>query len=555
MLIPIFLLMFLILTNKDSFQKYFSQDVLNKLSISNKYMGKTTRNILFFLSLILMTIALSRPVVNEKEQSFKQEVNSIVVAIDVSKSMLANDIYPNRLNLAKHKLLEIIDESKQNAIAVILFAKSSFILSPATQDFNSLKILVENLNVGINFDNGSNIFSTLESTQKLLKNYKNKNLILLTDGGNNKDFEKEIKYANEHKINVYTIAIASNKASAIKLENGEFMTKEDGSIVTVSLNESIKNLSLNTNGGYINYSLDNSDLKQILEDIEIKSKKQELQSKKFKTYTELFYYPLGLAILILFIAFSSMPKFFNKKGINIFLLVLSLNSLNKLYAFEFDFKTINKANNAYENEDYKLASKNFEKLLNTPEGKYNFANSLYKQKKYDKALKTYKEISSLNDDLEFKKLHNMGNSYVKTNNLQNAKKMYEKALEIKEDKQTRENLDIVNKALEKDKQKNKNNQEKEQKQEKQEKQEKEEKQQEQKNENESKDENEKNQEQKNKENLEKGNKSQSKEEKISEKEISNLEEKKWLEKIQNQKTPVLLKRVETKSEDNSSNPW
>ncbi len=177
MLIPIFLLMFLVVTNKDSFEKYFSKETLSKLSVSNKHMTKTTRNILFFISIILMTIALARPVAEEKEHSFKQEVSSIVVAIDVSKSMLANDIYPNRLTLAKQKLLDIIQLSKKNALAVILFAKSSFILSPITQDFNSLKILVDNLNTGTNFDNGSNIFSTLETTNKLLKDYDNKNLL------------------------------------------------------------------------------------------------------------------------------------------------------------------------------------------------------------------------------------------------------------------------------------------------------------------------------------------------------------------------------------------
>ncbi len=281
MLVPIIFLMFLIITNKDSFQKYFSKEVLAKLSISNKHMGKTSRNILFFIVLILMAIALARPVVDEKEVSFKQEVSSIVVAIDVSKSMLANDIYPNRLTMAKRKLLDIIENSKQNAIAVILFAKSSFILSPITQDFNSLKILVKNLDSGMNFDNGSNIFSTLETTNKLLKEYKNKNLLLLTDGGNNTSYEKEIEYANKNKINIYTIALATKNASPIKLENGgEFLTNKDGSIVTVALNENIKKLSLNTKGGYINYSISNDDINQILIDIEKKSSKKELESKK-----------------------------------------------------------------------------------------------------------------------------------------------------------------------------------------------------------------------------------------------------------------------------------
>lgn len=221
-----------------------------------------------------MTLALSRPVIDEKEHSFKQEVASIVIAIDVSKSMLATDVYPNRLTFAKQKLLDIIEISKKNALAVILFAKYSYILSPVTQDFNSLKILVNNLNTQGDFENGSNIFSTLEATNKLLKDYENKNLILLTDGGNEQDYTKEIEYANKHNINIYTIAVATNKPTPIKLNDGNFMTKKDGSIVTVKLNEKIKNLSMKTNGGYIQYSNSNSDIKQIIADIDKKVQKR-----------------------------------------------------------------------------------------------------------------------------------------------------------------------------------------------------------------------------------------------------------------------------------------
>lgn len=574
MLVPTLLLMFLLLSKKDIFEQYFSKQTLEKLSTANKYMSKTSRNILFFISLILMTIALSRPVINEKESNFKQEANAIAIAIDVSRSMLANDISPNRLTHAKRKLLDIIENSNENALAVILFAKSSFILSPLTQDFNSLKILIENLDTGINFDNGSNIFSTLETTAKLLKNYENKNLLLLSDGGNNSDFEKEIEFARENKINIYTIGLASSKASPIKLEDGNFLTKKDGSIVTVSLNENIKKLSLGTNGGYINYSLNSDDIKQILLDIEKKSTKKELESKKFKSYTELFYYPLALAIFILFIAFSSLPNFLSKKLVSAIIILIAFFNTNTLKAFEFDFKTIDKANTAYEKGDYKTSSKQFEALTKTPEAKYNYANSLYKEKKYDKALENYKNVTTSNQDLEFKKLHNMGNSYVKLNDLENAKKMYEKALKIKADKQTKENLETVQNILkkqekqknnkdnknknnkDKNKEKNKNNKDSKKNKDKnkeQNKQDKEDGQNNKKGNQENKKEEGKKQKQENNQEAQKQKQALNK--KLQNQYISELEEKKWLKKLENKKSQILLKKVKTKNEDNSSNPW
>ena len=146
MLLPSIILMILIIKKKNSFEKYFSKEILKKLSISSQYFSNKARNITLFIALLLMTIALARPVTNEKIHDTKQQLNAVVIAIDISKSMMANDIYPNRLEFAKKKLLDIIEISKTNALGVILFAKSSFILSPITQDFTSLKILCQETN-------------------------------------------------------------------------------------------------------------------------------------------------------------------------------------------------------------------------------------------------------------------------------------------------------------------------------------------------------------------------------------------------------------------------
>lgn len=566
MLIPIIILMFLITTNKDKFQRFFDKEALAKLSVKNKYMTKTTRNILFFLVLILMTISLARPVINEKEHKIDQETVSFVIALDVSKSMLATDIYPNRLSLGKKKILDIIDYAKQNSIAVVLFAKSSFILSPITQDFNSLKILVNRLDTGLNFDNGSNIFSTLEVSKKLLRNVKDKNLILITDGANKSDYEKEIEYAKENNIRIYTLGLATNKPTPIKLQDGNFLTKDDGSIVTVKLNEDIKQLSLNTDAAYIKYSNSSDDIKQVIDDINITSKKQKQESRNFKTYTELFYYPLGLALFILLIAFSSRPKLSEifKKNKNLALLALVLIFSNSsLKAFEFDFKTINKANEHYEKQEYEKASKEFRKVAKTPESHYNLGNALYKQGEYKKALMHYKNVVSSNQELEYKKLHNMGNSYVKLNDLQNAKRVYEKALKIEDDKQTKENLEAVLKAL-KDKNKNKQNQQNKNEQnqpkdgdKKNQDNKKQEQDKSQENKEKDKDSKEEKEKQDNKNSEENSSQKEQKNQQIKQNQLSDAEEKKWLKKLEQAKeVPVMLKKFDSKEQsDDTSTPW
>lgn len=543
MLIPSFILMYFILTKQNKLENYFSKTALNKLSISNQYFSNKTRNIILFLSLIFMIIALARPVTNEKINNSETSLTPIIIAIDVSKSMKAVDLFPNRLEFAKQKLLNILDNSKTEAIGVILFAKSSFLLSPVTEDFNSLKILIKNLDTGINFDNGTNIYSTLESTNKLLKNYSNKNLLLLTDGGDKENFDEEINFANKNGIKIYTLALATSNGSAIKEENGNYLTTKDGKIVNVKLNSKIKDLSLKTNGGYIEYSLDNKDIEQILDDINSKSNKENFEERKYKTYTELFYYPLTIAIFLLLIAFSSMPTLKRTK-LPIFILFFSFNFTNSqlIASSIFDFKTIKEANKAYENQDYNKALKEFEKLDSNEFRDYNLANSLYKENKFKEAIDIYKNIKTSSNDLEFKKLHNLGNAYAKNSDFQNAVDSYEKALKLKNDSTTKENLQLVKKLLDNKKDDNKNQN----------------KQDEQKNnkENQKQEENKEDSSPKDENKTKKQNQKNLKNEQLEQKEeISNFEEEKWLKELENQKTNSMLKKMESSKEDSISNPW
>lgn len=551
MLIPSFILMYLIITKQSKIGSYFSKNALEKLSVSNQYFSNKARNITLFLSLIFMIIALARPVTNEKINDVKSELNAVVIAIDVSKSMNAIDIYPNRLEFAKTKLLNIIDTSKTEAIGVILFAKSAFLLSAVTQDFTSLKLLINNLNTGINFDNGTNIFSTLETTQKLLKDYKSKNLILLTDGADNTDFKNEIEFANKNNINIYTLALGTTQGSVIKQEDGNYLTDSKGNIVNVKLNENIKELSLKTKGGYINFSLNNDDINLILNDINSKSKKEIFDDKKYKTYTELFYYPLAIGIFLLLLAFSSFPTFTKNKLSSIVLICLFSFVNTKLNASSIlDFNTIKEATQAYETKDYNKASNKFEKLDSDEYRDYNLANSFYKTNDFDKAINLYENIKSSNYDLEFKRLHNLGNSYAKKNDFQNAITNYENALKLKNDKETKENLELLKKALEDKKNKeNKENKEQDKKQEPEK--------------NDDSKENQNNEKDENKEQNKENNKSKDTQKKQEEKnqsenqkqEMSNYEEEKWMKEIENQKTNSLLKKMESSKENSISNPW
>ncbi|MEA2050563.1 MAG: VWA domain-containing protein, partial [Campylobacterota bacterium] len=452
MLIPLILLIVLVLTNKDGMKRYFSKDILDKLIVGGKSLDKNTRNGLFFITLILFIVALSRPVIDIKEQEIKQNLIPIVVALDVSKSMMATDIYPNRISLAKKKLKQIIKLSQNSTIGILLFAKDSFILSPVTEDFISLNYIIENLDTNLDFVNGSNIYAVLEGTSHMLSEFKVKNLIILSDGGNNKKYEKSLSFAKENEIVIYTIGIATNQGAPIPTESG-YMTDKNGNIVTVKLNQSIKNLALKSGGGYIDFTLDNSDLQAIITQINSQSKKEELNNQKIKTYTELFYFPLALGLFVLLLALSSLPSFRKNKT---FLVLIAISFISESsYGSFFEFNDIEEANKLYKDKNFTKAADIYRKLSTTPQSFYNLANSLYKDKKYQEAIDTYSKIITNNNHLEYQKLHNIANSYVMLNNLVKAKEFYEKALKLENDKQTKENLKLVNEALKKQNKKDK----------------------------------------------------------------------------------------------------
>jgi len=584
MLMPLLLLIVLILTNKENMQKYFSKEVLNKLAVGGNTIGKTTRNGLLFFTLICFIVTLSRPVINQKEQDLKQKLIPIVIALDVSKSMRATDIYPNRISLAKQKLKQIIELSPNSMIGVLLFAKDSFILSPVTEDFISLKFIVDNLDTDLDFVNGSNIFATLEATNHMLLDFKVKNLIILSDGGNDNSYEKEIQFAKDSKITIYSIGLATPTGAPIPQEEG-YLTDIKGNIVTVKLNKSIKNLSLQSGGGYIGFSLDNTDIKAIINQINKQSDKEELNTQKVKVYTELFYYPLALGLFVLLISLSSIPKIkFRKVNIVLLLSFLSFYLIpTQSRASFFEFKNIKNANQYYENKEYKKASDEYRKISQTPQSYYNLGNSLYKDGKYKEAMDAYSKVVTNDKELESKKLYNIGNSYVNSKNLEKAKEFYEKALKLKQDKQTQENLDMVNKELEKQKKKDNKDKNKDKKDNKQDKKQndKDNKDKKKSKKNKKKSKKDKDGNEKEKKNQEKNktdkentkqdlknkdekkstkkdgkNQNQSKQENKKQ-DISDMEEKKWMKMLINQKTPILLRKVETNKDSKSDNskPW
>ncbi len=462
MLPPLFVLFGLLLTQKETQAHFFSEDVMSKLRVSANTLTLKARNALFFLMAVFMVVALAQPVIKDGEVEVKAKSADIMIALDISDSMLAEDVYPNRLKMAKQKAIELLNMAVSERIGVIAFAKNSYLVSPLSFDHGAVSFLLSQLNTDSITEKGTDFISMLDVVNKSLTKHNKKYLLVLSDGGDEHDFSKEIALAKEHGIVVFVLGIGTAKGAPIKLKNGSFI-KQHGEIIVSKLNENISELATKTGGVYIEYTNSNEDIKAMLREIEKVSEKKELKSEKVQRYIPLFYFPLGMALLLLLIATSSMSKRESVSLPSAFLLfALVFTNTQSLQAGVLDFMELSEAKKAYKEQNYAKASKLYEQYAqrtHNGESYYNAGNAYYKEKNYKKAIEAYEKATFDNKEQRAQNFANLGNAYAKTGdmkNLQKAIEVYEKSLKIKEDAAVKENLETVKKLIKEQEQKNQN---------------------------------------------------------------------------------------------------
>lgn len=594
MLPPMFILFGLLLTQKGVQESFFSLEVINRLRVSANTLTLRARNGLFFLIGILVVISLAGPVINDGKVEVKAKSVDIMIALDISDSMLAEDLYPNRLKLAKQKILTLLHEAPTERIGIIAFAKNSYLVSPLSFDTAAVSFLLGSLSTDSITEKGTNLLSMLKVVDQSIKDKSKRYLLILSDGGDKSDFSEEIRFAKEHHITIFVLGVATDKGAPIKKADGTFI-KQNGSVIISKLNPAISKLATSTSGVYIESVNSDKDIKMMLHEIESHSKKKVLKSQEIKRFIPLFYYPLGLALFLLLFATSSMSK---RKSVHLpvlFFVAVMMGQASAVHANVLDFMKLDEAKKAYESGSYEKSQKIYERYKNrskNAEVNYNIANTLYKQGRYKEAIKNYKKAVFDDKNKRAKKYANLGNAYVKSHEkegLQKAIKAYEESLKIHEDKETRENLEAVKKALKEQKQKQqkqKQKKDKDQKKNGDKEKNKDKKESQNKNRSDKKSENKqkKNERQKNKEDKQKKNEKQkNKEDKKKEQEknkaqklkennttvkpqeaqdkkgmkMSKEEEKKWLKKLQkNQRTFLYRLNKKDKVEENlDEKPW
>ncbi len=456
---PLFILFGLLLTQKESQAHFFSDEVMDRLRVSANSLTLRARNALFLMMGFFIVIAIAEPVIKDGTIIVKAKSADIMIALDISDSMLAEDVYPNRLELAKEKAITLLKDAPDERVGVMAFAKSSYLVSPLSFDTKAVAFLLTQLDTSSITQKGTDFSSIIEVFATSSDNDGEKYLLILSDGGDKDDFSDEIALAKKEKIVVFILGVGTSKGAPIKLQDGSFI-EQNGKIIVTKLNDSIADLATSTGGVYIESSTSTADIKMMLKEIKSIAKSKELKSEEVKKYIPLFQYPVGLALLFLLIATSSMGRKSSLHVAKLFVVFAFATLHVDTQAGVLDFMDLNDAKSSYEAGDYEKSAELYKNYANESESSqsyFNAGNALYKAKKYKEAEESYSKASFVDDDLRAKKLSNVGNTLAKQKELQKAVESYEKSLEIAEDKDTRENLEAVKKLIkEQEKQEDKN---------------------------------------------------------------------------------------------------
>lgn len=265
-----------------------------------------------YISLGLLIFALAGPRLSLKEEHVNAEGIDIMIAMDVSVSMLSEDFDPNRLEAAKKMAEKFIDFRKYDRIGLVIFSGEAFTFSPLTSDHEVLNSYIDQIQAGILKD-GTAIGNGLASAVNRLKNStaKSKVIILLTDGMNNTGYIDpltSIDMAKQYNIKVYTIGVGTNSLAKSPVSN--FMGKIIFEMVPVQIDEQLlKNIASSTGGLYYR-AKDNNELKKIYENID-ELEKTKIETKVYRRYTEEFEKFLilsGLILLLVFILENTLLK-------------------------------------------------------------------------------------------------------------------------------------------------------------------------------------------------------------------------------------------------------
>ena len=258
------------------------------------------RTILFSLAFGCFVLGLARPQIGAKLSQRKTRGAEIMICLDVSNSMLAQDYSPDRLSRAKLAISRLVDKLQGDRIGLVIFAGSSFVQLPITTDYVSAKMFLNSINTESVPVQGTAIGDAILTAAKgfSAQSEKSRAIIVITDGENHEDDPVDAaRQAAELGIKVYTIGVGSLRGQPIS-KNGELMKDKDGNIVVTRLDEgTLKQVAAAGNGAYIHAGNDEFGLNPIITDLR-NLEEEEFDSVVFEEFDEQYMYCFAAALVL-----------------------------------------------------------------------------------------------------------------------------------------------------------------------------------------------------------------------------------------------------------------
>ncbi|HLF18124.1 MAG TPA: VWA domain-containing protein [Candidatus Omnitrophota bacterium] len=310
LMVPLFIFLWWALRRYRSVLTKFSQEhLLPEVAGQSDFRKYRLKTILIFFVFLFSILALARPQWGFEWQELKREGMDIFIVVDTSKSMLTQDVKPNRLERTKLAIADFVTRLKGDRIGLIAFAGDAFYLCPLTVDYNGFLLSFNDLDTNTVPRGGTNIEQAIEEAMKGYDDTPSefKAIIVMTDGDNLEgDPLKKAREAKAAGIKIYTVGIGTPEGELIQVHNEkgeiEFLKDSEGNFVKSRLNERLlQQIALTTDGIYVKASGIQFGLDVIYEQELSKGAKREIESKMEKKYYERFQFPLTLVVIMLLI--------------------------------------------------------------------------------------------------------------------------------------------------------------------------------------------------------------------------------------------------------------
>lgn len=309
LLIPLGMLLLFLWTQlwkKRTKRKFSDLKLLKRLSPDQSLFKSVLKFITLSLGFICLIIALVNPKIGTSLQTVKREGVDIVFAIDVSKSMLAEDIAPNRLEKAKQLTTQIINTLVSDRVGIIAYAAKAVPQLPITTDYSAAKMFLQNMNTDMLSSQGTAIDEAIQLSRSYYNDEEQTNrvLVIISDGEDHNNLSLDVaEAAAKEGIKIFTIGVGTEKGGDIPIKrNGIVMSykkdQNDATVITKLNKKILSEIADEANGTYVD-GKNTSDVIETVGEILNKMDKKEFEAKEFTEFKDQFQWFLGLGLFFL----------------------------------------------------------------------------------------------------------------------------------------------------------------------------------------------------------------------------------------------------------------